>query len=67
VTETLIFDVNERCWILAALDPHLSASSVDAGVRLGDGSESMIQSAMLGIITDSLLRLSARWRRGGAF
>lgn len=52
MTQTLIFDVNETLLDLAALDPHFERVFGDAGVRQV-WFESMIQSAMLGIITDS--------------
>jgi 2-haloacid dehalogenase len=52
MTETLIFDVNETLLDLAALDPHFESAFGDAGVRQV-WFESMIQSAMLGIITET--------------
>lgn len=52
MTETLIFDVNETLLDLAALDPHFARAFGDASVR-SVWFESMIQSAMLGIITDN--------------
>lgn len=52
MTQTLIFDVNETLLDLAALDPHFERAFGDAGVR-SVWFESMIQSAMLGIITET--------------
>jgi 2-haloacid dehalogenase len=52
MTETLLFDVNETLLDLAALDPHFERVFGDASVR-SVWFESMIQSAMLGIITDT--------------
>ena len=50
--DILIFDVNETLLDLGALDGHFERIFGDAGVRT-EWFETMIQSAMLGVITDS--------------
>ena len=50
--DILIFDVNETLLDLSALDPHFERIFGDAGIRT-EWFETMIQSAMLGIITDT--------------
>ena len=52
VSETLVFDVNETLLDLSALDPHFERAFGDAGVR-HSWFDSMIHSAMIGIITDN--------------
>ena len=52
MNEVLIFDVNETLLDLSALDPHFDRIFGDAAVR-SEWFETMIQSAMLGIITDT--------------
>lgn len=52
MTETLIFDVNETLLDLAALDPHFARVFGAVGIRQV-WFERMIQSAMLGIITNT--------------
>ena len=56
MNEVLVFDVNETLLDLSALDPHFERifgdAAVNAGVRT-EWFETMIQSAMLGIITDT--------------
>lgn len=52
MNEVLIFDVNETLLDLAALDGHFERIFGDAGVRL-EWFETMIQSALLGIVTDN--------------
>ena len=52
MNETLVFDVNETLLDLSALDPHFERIFGDAGIRT-EWFETMIQSAMLGIITDT--------------
>ena len=48
----LVFDVNETLLDLAALDPHFERIFGDAAVRT-EWFETMIQSAMLGVITET--------------
>ncbi len=50
--DILIFDVNETLLDLGALDPHFERVFGDAGVRT-EWFETMIQSALLGIVTDT--------------
>ena len=50
--DVLVFDVNETLLDLAALDGHFGRIFGDAGIRT-EWFETMIQSAMLGIITDT--------------
>ena len=50
--DILVFDVNETLLDLSALDPHFTRIFGDADVR-SEWFETMIQSAMLGIITET--------------